>query len=127
MSDNDHHYAKINQPFADGHYDFQFGWPEALEWEEKFARSLFVAFNNMHRNGVYLLADVKEIIRLALVGGGTAPVAALRLVERYVEKRPLSENMSLTLMILEASFFGADTPAPDAEIGTETVTESANG
>ncbi|QND51531.1 gene transfer agent family protein [Phyllobacterium sp. 628] len=114
---NEDHYAKINQPFGDGHYDFQFGWPEALEWEEKTGRSLFNAFNAMHRNGLYLIADIKEIIRLALIGGGTKPVDALKLVERYVEKRPLSENMSLALMILEAAFFGTDTPEAETANG----------
>lgn len=120
MSSEDH-YAKITQPFGDGHYNFQLGWPEALEWEEKFGRSLFGTFNNMHRNGIYLLGDIKEIIRLALIGGGAKPVDALRLVERYVENRPLTENMTLALQILEAAFFGADTPAPDVEPETETV------
>lgn len=123
MTNNDH-YAKFNQPFGDEHYNFAFEWDQALEWEEKYpGRSLFITFTNMHRNGVYLLGDIKEIIRLALIGGGTRPVDALRLVERYVEKRPLSENMTLALMILEAAFFGADTPAPDAE----PLTETANG
>ncbi len=107
---NDHTYARITQPFGDGNYDFQFGWPEALEWEAKYSRSLFGTFNRMHREGIYLIGDIKEIIRLALVGGGAKPVEALRLVDRYVEKRPLSENMALSLMILEAAFFGTDTP-----------------
>nr|DAK98295.1 MAG TPA: tail tube protein [Caudoviricetes sp.] len=122
MSNNDH-YARITQPFGDGHHAFQFGWLEALEWEEKFGCSLFSTFTSMHRTGLYLIADIKEIIRLALIGGGAKPVDALRLTERYVEKRPLSENMSLTLVILEAAFFGADAPAPDAEL----VVESTNG
>ncbi|RCW80929.1 gene transfer agent family protein [Phyllobacterium bourgognense] len=111
MPDN-HHYARITQPFGDGNYDFQFGWKAAIEWEEKFNRSLFGTFNRMHREGIYLIADIKEIIRLALIGAGTAPVAALKLVERYVEGRPLSENMTLSLQILEAAFFGNNAPAP---------------
>lgn len=108
------HYAKINQPFADGHYDFCFGWDQATEWEEKYpGRSLFNTFNLMHRSGIFLIGDIKEVIRLALIGGGKSPFDSVRLVERYVEKRPITENMALTLMILEAAFFGENIPQPD--------------
>ena len=43
----------------------------------------------MHREGIYLISDIKEVIRLALVGAGTAPVAALRLVERPIPRQCL--------------------------------------
>lgn len=71
MPNRDNTYARIAQPFGDGYYDFAFGWDEAVEWAEKYpGRSLFHAFNAMHRNRVYPLGDVKEIIGLALIGGG---------------------------------------------------------
>lgn len=119
MPDHDHTYARITQPFGDGNYDFQFGWDAAIEWEEKYNRSLFGTFNRMHRDGIYLVADIKEIVRLALIGAGSKPTDALRLVERYVEKRPLSENMTLALMILEAAFFGPDAPAAEVAANGE--------
>ena len=51
---------------------------------------------------------VREVIRIALVGGGKAPVEALKLIDRYVDKRPLVETIPLSFDILEAAFFGTE-------------------
>ncbi len=59
-----------------------------------------------HKNG--LVADIREIIRIALVGGGITPTEALRLVRRYVEERPLTESMPVALSAIEAFLFGPD-------------------
>ncbi|MGH6862008.1 MAG: gene transfer agent family protein [Phyllobacterium sp.] len=102
------HYAKINQPFGDGHYDFCLDWDSAVNWESKTERSLYSTFVQMQRSGYFILSDIREVIRLALIGGGMAPVPALKLVEAYVDKRPLAENITLAMLIMEKAFFGDD-------------------
>ena len=49
----------------------------------------------------------REVIRLALIGGGTEPRKALALVKAYVEARPLLETFDLVAEILEAALFGS--------------------
>lgn len=51
-------------------------------------------------------SDLTETIRLALIGGGTAPSEAQALVNTYVADRPLSEVYPLALAIMERLFFG---------------------
>ena len=63
-------------------------------------------------------ADLEAVIRLGLIGGGTDPKTAARLVANYLPARPLEEAMLLAMAILAALFFGASreeapNPAPD--------------
>lgn len=50
--------------------------------------------------------ELREIIRLALIGGGMAPLEALTMVKRYVEDRPLFENVLPAYQILEQALVG---------------------
>ena len=61
-------------------------------------------------------ADVlREIIRLGLIGAGTAPEDAKRLCDTYAANRPLSETFPLAFEIMDARWTGkADQPAPVA-------------
>ena len=52
-------------------------------------------------------ADIAETIRLALIGGDTAPKRAAELVALYVADRPLSETYPIAAKILERVWFGA--------------------
>ena len=63
----------------------------------------------------FRMADMRETIRLALIGGGTDPSEAAALVEAYVDPRPLSESYALAVGILDALFTGEaadEAPAP---------------
>ncbi len=60
--------------------------------------------------------EISETIRLSLIGGGTDPETAARLVSTYVPARPLIEAYSLAVDILTALMFGkpADASTGDA-------------
>lgn len=58
----------------------------------------------------FRVADIVEVIRLGLVGAGTAPVEAQRLVDAYAKDRPFDETFPLALDILDARWSGK----PDA-------------
>lgn len=77
-------------------------------------------------------AEVVEVIRQALIGGGTATVMekeisvtdwlANKLVEGYVNNRPLEQNVKLAISILHATIVGFDPPKkaePPAEAATK--------
>lgn len=102
----------MKRSFADGDYEFKLGFDEAVEFERGGKRSLFNIMMRMTKEAYYSVADVADLIRLSLIGGGTAPADALRLVEFYVKRAPLGENTKLCIDILEAAFFGEDEPAP---------------
>jgi hypothetical protein len=62
--------------------------------------------------GHFKHADLVEIIRLSLIGGGTSPEEAASLVGAYVVGRPLVESYKLASEILARVWAGE--PAPIA-------------
>lgn len=54
----------------------------------------------------FRVADIVEVIRLGLVGGGTNPQEAQRLVDAYAKDRPFDETFPLALDILDARWNG---------------------
>ncbi|MGF7160325.1 hypothetical protein FHS85_001948 [Rhodoligotrophos appendicifer] len=57
-------------------------------------------------------ADLLQIIRLGLIGGGEAPERAAQFVQIYVAPRPISEILPGAIGALEALWFGS---APQEE------------
>ncbi len=101
-------FSQIKLAFADGEYTFALTWAGAEEWEEKTGRSLYHTFNEMVSSRTGFVNDVREIIRIALIGGGLAPTEAFSLIKRYVSERPMAESMPVALSAIEAFLFGPD-------------------
>lgn len=57
-------------------------------------------------NMAYPAETLREIIRLGLIGAGTAPEAAKRLCDAYASNRPLAETFPLAFEIMEARWTG---------------------
>lgn len=70
-------------------------------------RSLFVS--------EFRLAEITEVIRLALIGGGTDPQEAAALITAYVSPRPIMESYGLAVTILETTMFGNSKPETPAK------------
>lgn len=103
----------ISLDFADGTYAFRLPWKQLIELQEKCDAGPFVVFDRL-RSGSWHLQDIRETIRLGLIGGDTDPPRALSMVRAYVEERPLAENVLLAIEILGAAILG---------VGDETVGE----
>lgn len=71
-------------------------------------------------SGRWRLADVRETIRLALIGGGKTPTEALTLVTRYVDQRPLGESVLVAYAIILKALTG-----PPEEAAEEKKAETA--
>lgn len=106
--------------WADGIYTFRLTLPGALELEQKCDAAIAVIANRLN-SGAYRVADVRETIRIGLIGGGEKPDAALRLVRAYVDARPLSESWQIARIIMGGLMFGfveaplaAAGPAPES-------------
>ncbi|QEU08711.1 gene transfer agent family protein [Paracoccus yeei] len=61
----------------------------------------------------FKLADLAEVIRLGLIGAGTSPEEAARLVNSYARNRPIAEVQPLATAILAARWLGADEAQAD--------------
>lgn len=57
--------------------------------------------------------EIRETIRIGLIGGGMKPDQALRLVRRYVDDRPRSESVLIAQAVLLAEIAGV----PDEPVG----------
>lgn len=57
-------------------------------------------------NSQFHVSDLTEVIRLGLIGGGTSPATAQRLIDAYAVNRPFDETFPLALDILDARWNG---------------------
>ena len=73
-------------------------------------------------------ADVRETIRLGLIGADMTPREASALVEAYVDKRPIAESYVLAVAVLDALFTGSGTDAaPGAPAPGDEAPEALAG
>lgn len=127
----------VDLDFADGCYHFWLPLPQVVELERKTGGTSILVIEERLRGsigadgsadnaqyvfiggGSAMLADVRETIRLALIGGGSGmvdgkeievgPNTALSLVDNYVyPARPLAESIVLAWRILHAAIHGIE-------------------
>ncbi|MER8490109.1 gene transfer agent family protein [Mesorhizobium australicum] len=69
--------------------------------------------------GHFRLAELVQILRLSLIGGGTSPQEAAALADTYAAKRPLNESFPIVIAVLQAVWSGepAKTSQDDAANG----------
>lgn len=93
--------------FGDAEYDFRLTLPTLTELERCTGLGIAAICTRIF-NREFAHADLTETVRLALIGGGTAPKRAAELVAAYATDRPLSEIYPLAFAIAEATWFGED-------------------
>lgn len=64
-------------------------------------------------------SDLRDVIRLGLIGGGLDPQDAEGMVATYVDGRPLERTFLLAIDIVAALYFGASEETIDIDMGTE--------
>lgn len=72
----------------------------------------------------FRLADVRETIRLGLIGGGMPASEATFFVKRYVDREPINENIQLAADILRALFDGVKDATKDDPPGEPARSDS---
>lgn len=102
--------GKITLDWADGTHTFRLGIAQIEELQEKTDCGPYFLLNRIN-SGTWRVADLRETIRLGLIGGGLTPAEALPLVRWNVEGRPLMESVAPARAILMAALMGA----PDGE------------
>lgn len=116
--------GRIELAWGDGDHVFNLAKiGQVLELEDKCGCGVMEVFERL-KSDRWKINDVRETIRLALIGGGKTPIDALNLVKRYVDERPWAESVRPAMMILMASIVGV----PDDSVGKVqaegTVTEA---
>lgn len=109
--------------WADGDYTFRLGNGELILLQEATdCGPLFLLDKLGGRH--WKVQEISHIIRLGLIGGGTAPDAALKLVRAYVEARPPIENVQFAYAILAAGVMGAPDELPKKRRGRKGAQSS---
>jgi hypothetical protein len=94
------------QFFGDADRDFRLTPELVIELERKLDTGIGALFQRLIA-GTFRHADLNEVIRLALIGGGSVtPQEADALVAAYVVARPYAESYPLAVSILETLWFG---------------------
>ncbi|WP_323784616.1 gene transfer agent family protein [Thalassovita sp.] len=92
--------------FGDGEYTFALT-DDMIAELERLADLGFGALYLRAVNMQFKLADLIEVIRLGLIGGGTTPERAAQLTDTYARNRPIDELYPLALDVLDARWGGA--------------------
>src|SRR4030095_7454945 len=125
--------GSITLRFGDGEYAFRLAYGQFRELQESINRPRIDIGEPPIGPKTLLLAlfntdawphDVREVIRLGLIGGGMKADRALVLIKRYVEARPYFQSVPLARTVLQTAMFGPPNdqvgkePAPEAETAT---------
>jgi len=97
--------ATVTMDWGDGTYTFRLTVTGAIELEEKCDAPFMVVHQRLAANA-YKVSDVRETVRLGLIGGGMEPAKALGLVRKYVDDRPITENWLVARAVLGGLLFG---------------------
>ncbi len=114
----------ITLPWGDGEHTFSLPLGQLRELQDKTGIGPLPLLRRV-MEGTWLVDDLRETIRLGLIGGGMAPTAALTLVARYVERRPWTESVPLAQAILAAALFAPiEEGSPGKAAGPEGASET---
>lgn len=127
--------CSIDLDWADGHYTFCLPLAQLEELQRICEVGPMVIARRLEM-GDWKVGEVYHTLRLGLIGGGTEPVAALRLVKTYVAERPWVENVVPALAVLQVALVGkpdepvgktpADGEESDPAAGTESSTSATS-
>ena len=108
-----------NQFVGEGYYSLRLGIDELIQLQEKLGAGPNVVATRLLQ-GEWLVDDIRETIRLALIGGGMSQKDAFDMVKRCVKEGYLMDYVSVAANALYAALTGIeDEPLPgEAEAPT---------
>ncbi|CDX21969.1 conserved hypothetical protein [Mesorhizobium sp. ORS 3324] len=95
--------------FGDGERAFALTHELIVELERKTGAGIGALCMRVPE-GHFRHAELVEIVRLSLIGGGTSPKEAAALADTYAAKRPLNESFPIAIAVLQTVWSGAPTP-----------------
>ncbi len=101
--------TSIKAFFGDAEYAFDLvdpEWKYLMQLEEKVG-SLLNYFSRL-RLGDFRVMQLRDTIRLGLIGGGATPRDAENLCKTYFDATPIHEHLAIALSLTAAAMFGTD-------------------
>jgi hypothetical protein len=129
--------GSVSLDFGDGEYSFRIAFGQWRELQESINKPRLeigepaigpMGLLRALLDGNAWPHDVREVIRLGLIGGGMKADRALVLVKRHIEARAYFQSMPTARTVLQAAMFGP----PDDQVGkepapaAETATNGSN-
>lgn len=115
--------AKVTFTWGDGEHCFRLAIGGLRELQEKCNAGPAQIYTRLG-DGTWRVDDIRETLRIGLIGGGMNPTDAHVLVSRYVDARPLAENIFPAMTVVGAALLGVPDD-PVGETGAEmTQTEA---
>lgn len=116
--------GQLELNWADGTYQFNIAKIKCvLELEEKCDAGVAQIFKRI-MDGTWKINDIRETLRLGLIGGGMVPDKAMRLISRYCDDRPWQESLQPAIAVLLAAMVGVQGDEVGKKQETERTEES---
>lgn len=118
--------GEVTIAWGDGEHKFNVAKiAQALELEEKCDAG-FPEILSRLREGRWRINDVRETLRLGLIGGGMSVPKAIVMVKRYFDDRPFGESVPAALVVMMAAVIGVPDDQPGKQVADRTEEESAS-
>lgn len=110
--------------WGDGEYTFRLPMKQLRELQDKTGLGPEALYNRI-ATGAWRVEDIRETIRLGLIGGGMDEVKAVKLVRQYIDDAPLLKHKPTAIAIILAALLGPPNdpiPVGKPEAGSEPST-----
>lgn len=115
--------ASVTFVWGDGEHRFRLALKQLQELQSKCNAGPMEIIDRLVTRR-WRVEDIREIIRLGLIGGGLTPLKAHTLVERYVDNRPWAESLAPAQTILYTAMVGDLTDSVGKDEAGETKSEA---
>jgi len=116
--------GEVTLTWGDGEHKFNVAKLRCvLELEEKCGVGIAEVYYRIAQ-GKWHFNDIRETLRLGLIGAGTDPSKALALVNRYVDDRPFAENVLPAQAVIMAAMVGVPGDNPEKKAEAERTTDA---
>lgn len=123
--------GKVRLAWRGGEHDFNLAQYKSLLALEAKCNAGVRAIMLRLETDTWYVDDIRETIRLGLIGGGATPEQALQLVKLHVDDCPLAHSKLVAYGVLSATMIGVPgdndvgKKKPDASAATATDASSA--
>ena len=99
--------AEISLRCWDGEHHFRLRIGELMTLQEKCDAGPYHLVTRL-ADGTWRINDIRETLRLGLIGGGLNQEDARRLIEQHVDRVPLADNVPNASAVLLAAVIGVE-------------------
>lgn len=117
--------AIVDLEFGGEERQFRLGVGELARLQEKTGVGPYELHLRL-LHGSWRCDDIRETIRLGLIGGGAPPEDAARLVRDHVDERPRMEPLPIAQVVLGVALYGVEDEQPGKSQGAEGAAAAAD-